>query len=98
MVLDQDEHEGPKQAARAAPSHLTTHVADPSQASSAEKGLINKNVQSTSFKLLQMALEAGGEAPDLSRPEGGRSPVPPRSPAMVRAPRIKEPGQQCTAV
>ena len=72
------------------------------QASSEEKGLINKNVQSTSFKLLQAALEAGGEAPDLSRPEGmalvpgqvaPRSPVPPRSPQVVRAPRIKEPGQ-----
>ena len=69
--------------------------------------MINKNVQSTSFKLLQMALENGGEAPDLSRPEGvglhpqslqAVSPVPPRSPATaVRAPRIKESGlSACT--
>jgi len=67
------------------------HTADPSQASSEEKGLINKNVQSTSFKLLQRALEheeimEGNNDHDNSR-------VMPKinvTSSQVKAPRIRD--------
>ena len=67
------------------------HHSDPYQASSEEKGLINKNVQSTSFKLLQRALEhedimEGNDDHDNSH-------VMPKintAPSQVKAPRIKD--------
>ena len=73
-------------------SYSHPHAIDPYQASSEEKGLINKNVQSTSFKLLQRALEheeimEGGVDHDNSR-------VIPKinvASSQVKAPRIKDP-------
>ena len=75
----------------ATPAYYHPHHIDPSQASSEEKGLINKNVQSTSFKLLQRALEheeimEGNDDHDNSR-------VMPKinvTPSQVKAPRIKD--------
>ena len=77
-------------------SYYHPHPTDPSQASSEEKGLINKNVQSTSFKLLQRALEneellSGGEDHVITSSNDSR-PVPKIniSTSQVKAPRIKD--------
>ena len=73
-------------------SYYHPHPTDPSQASSEEKGLINKNVQSTSFKLLQRALEhedmmeGGGEDHDNSRVIPKINVIS----SQVKAPRIKD--------
>ena len=64
---------------------------DPYQASSEEKGLINKNVQSTSFKLLQRALEH--EEIMEGNDDHDNSHVMPKintAPSQVKAPRIKD--------
>ena len=71
-------------------SYYPPHPTDPSQASSEEKGLINKNVQSTSFKLLQRALEhedlMDGEDHDNSQVIPTINVIS----SQVKAPRIKE--------
>ena len=67
------------------------HHSDPYQASSEEKGLINKNVQSTSFKLLQRALEH--EEIMEGNDDHDNSHVMPKintAPSQVKAPRIKD--------
>ena len=76
------------------PASGNYHQTDPYQASSEEKGLINKNVQSTSFKLLQRALEheelmegAGGDDHENS----GVIPKLNIASSQVKAPRIKDP-------
>ena len=76
------------------PASGNYHQTDPYQASSEEKGLINKNVQSTSFKLLQRALEheelmegAGGDDHENS----GVIPKLNIATSQVKAPRIKDP-------
>ena len=77
-------------------SYYHAHQTDPSQATAEEKGLINKNVQSTSFKLLQRALEnedllSGGEEHEIASSNESR-PIPKIniSASQVKAPRIKE--------
>ena len=71
-------------------SYYPSHPTDPSQASSEEKGLINKNVQSTSFKLLQRALE---HEEMMEGEDHDNSLVIPKINVMssqVKAPRIKD--------
>ena len=73
-------------------SYYHPHPTDPYQASSEEKGLINKNVQSTSFKLLQRALE-NEEMMEGSGEDHDNLRVIPKINVMssqVKAPRIKE--------
>ena len=70
------------------------HQTDPYQASSEEKGLINKNVQSTSFKLLQRALEHEELMEGTGGDDHENSGVIPKlniASSQVKAPRIKDP-------